>query len=71
MQTKTIPRDLQKQVKLVHKVVGVIGRSNRKTFDSAAALCGKARGFICQSSFFLQEGRRKRILRKGLCEIKT
>ena len=56
----TLSKDMEEQLKLVHKVIDVVDRPNRRICDTAAIQGGQPRNFLCSSwSIRTEEGGRK------------
>ena len=65
----TMSKDMDEHIKLAHKVVDVVDRTNRKICVTATVQCGQAWEFLCSSPTICKEEGGREVSTSCLCEL--
>ena len=67
----TLSKDMEEQLKLVHKVIDVVYRPNRRNCNTAAIQGGQPSTLLCSSSSIRTEEGGRKILTNCVCQLQT
>ena len=65
----TMSKDMDKQLKLAHKVVDLVAAKQKELCDSAAVRCGQTRKFLCSYPNIYKEGGGREVSTSCLSEL--
>ena len=65
----TLSKNMEEQMKPVHKVIEVVDRPNRRICDTAAIQGGQPRDFLCSSPSIRTDEGGKEFSTNGVCQL--